>query len=346
MSSKSGSTSSPLPSSPLPNSRNSPLADKKSSPERGGKMKDEGDEERPAKEEEVEEIEEVKPKRKSTFSIQSILARPEPRRPVIERTFPYPHMFQPNLSAFFPQKLVPGHSFFPMWPGHLMNHSEYPENLSTKPTFGVITSRTSPLKPETFSNDSLKLPSKPTAEVPRISPAEPSRGSKSPSLISDDRDDGLDDRDCKSPASLTGSASQRRKKTRTVFSRSQVFQLESMFDNKRYLSSAERAALAASLNLSEQQIKIWFQNRRNKWKRQLCSDLDTSSLTASQLQAAAGRFASSSAQHGSTLGPNFPMSLYSFPPGMMGSNEPGSNIFCPSSLHPLYMTGHLPFSRS
>ena len=46
----------------------------------------------------------------------------------------------------------------------------------------------------------------------------------------------------------------RKKKTRTVFSRSQVFQLESTFDIKRYLSSSERAGLAASLQLTETQV--------------------------------------------------------------------------------------------
>ncbi|KAF1472565.1 Homeobox protein HMX1, partial [Eudyptula minor novaehollandiae] len=65
-----------------------------------------------------------------------------------------------------------------------------------------------------------------------------------------------------------------RKKTRTIFSKSQVFQLESTFDVKRYLSSSERAGLAASLHLTETQVKIWFQNRRNKWKRQLAADLE------------------------------------------------------------------------
>ncbi|XP_075906688.1 uncharacterized protein LOC142904466 isoform X2 [Nelusetta ayraudi] len=65
-----------------------------------------------------------------------------------------------------------------------------------------------------------------------------------------------------------------KKKTRTIFSKRQVFQLEATFELKRYLSSSERAVLARSLQLSETQVKIWFQNRRNKLKRQLCADLD------------------------------------------------------------------------
>ncbi|KAJ8416467.1 hypothetical protein AAFF_G00357550 [Aldrovandia affinis] len=65
-----------------------------------------------------------------------------------------------------------------------------------------------------------------------------------------------------------------KKKTRTIFSKRQIFQLESTFDMKRYLSSAERACLANSLQLTETQVKIWFQNRRNKLKRQLSTELD------------------------------------------------------------------------
>ncbi|XP_022521786.1 homeobox protein HMX2-like [Astyanax mexicanus] len=72
-----------------------------------------------------------------------------------------------------------------------------------------------------------------------------------------------------------------RKKTRTVFSRTQVFQLETAFHTKRYLSSSERAGLASSLHLTETQVKTWFQNRRNKWKRQLSAELEASSPSSS-----------------------------------------------------------------
>jgi len=58
----------------------------------------------------------------------------------------------------------------------------------------------------------------------------------------------------------------------------QVYQLESVFDVKRYLSSSERSALASSLRLTETQVKIWFQNRRNKWKRQLATELEAANM--------------------------------------------------------------------
>ncbi|CAJ0609999.1 unnamed protein product [Cylicocyclus nassatus] len=84
---------------------------------------------------------------------------------------------------------------------------------------------------------------------------------------------GSDDDGCSDPNNTN-----RKKKTRTVFSRHQVSQLELMFDMKRYLSSQERAHLAQKLHLTETQVKIWFQNRRNKFKRQAATDDPTATL--------------------------------------------------------------------
>uniref|UniRef100_A0A8C3A8K3 NK2 transcription factor related 7 n=1 Tax=Cyclopterus lumpus TaxID=8103 RepID=A0A8C3A8K3_CYCLU len=60
-----------------------------------------------------------------------------------------------------------------------------------------------------------------------------------------------------------------RRKPRVLFSHSQVSELERRFRQQRYLSAPEREHLAHVLKLSSTQVKIWFQNRRYKCKRQL-----------------------------------------------------------------------------
>jgi hypothetical protein len=65
--------------------------------------------------------------------------------------------------------------------------------------------------------------------------------------------------------SITNHQNSRRR--RTSFSSEQLLELEREFHLKKYLSLTERAQLAHTLALSESQIKIWFQNRRAKWKR-------------------------------------------------------------------------------
>ncbi|CAH8550564.1 unnamed protein product [Schistosoma turkestanicum] len=59
----------------------------------------------------------------------------------------------------------------------------------------------------------------------------------------------------------------RRRKARTVFSDHQLSGLEHRFETQHYLSTPERIELANRLNLSETQVKTWFQNRRMKHKK-------------------------------------------------------------------------------
>uniref|UniRef100_A0A182N7W7 Homeobox domain-containing protein n=1 Tax=Anopheles dirus TaxID=7168 RepID=A0A182N7W7_9DIPT len=67
----------------------------------------------------------------------------------------------------------------------------------------------------------------------------------------------------------------RKKRPRTAFSAAQIKALETEFERGKYLSVAKRTALAKQLHLTETQIKIWFQNRRTKWKRKYTADVES-----------------------------------------------------------------------
>ncbi|XP_054846310.1 T-cell leukemia homeobox protein 2 [Eublepharis macularius] len=75
----------------------------------------------------------------------------------------------------------------------------------------------------------------------------------------------------------------KRKKPRTSFSRAQICELEKRFHRQKYLASAERAALAKALKMSDAQVKTWFQNRRTKWRRQTAEEREAERQQANRL---------------------------------------------------------------
>ncbi|KAM4052761.1 NK1 transcription factor-related protein 1 [Anomaloglossus baeobatrachus] len=113
----------------------------------------------------------------------------------------------------------------------------------------------------------------------------------------------------------TGSDSKSGKprRARTAFTYEQLVALENKFKSTRYLSVCERLNLALSLSLTETQVKIWFQNRRTKWKKQN-PGADTSAPTGGS-------------NHGGGGGPN-----------MSGGLSPLGHS--PSMGNPLGLHGH------
>ncbi|XP_038046125.1 ventral anterior homeobox 2a-like [Patiria miniata] len=62
----------------------------------------------------------------------------------------------------------------------------------------------------------------------------------------------------------------RPKRARTSFTSYQLERLEQEFKCNQYMVGRDRARLATNLDLTETQVKVWFQNRRTKHKREQC----------------------------------------------------------------------------
>lgn len=72
------------------------------------------------------------------------------------------------------------------------------------------------------------------------------------------------------------------KRPRTAFSSDQLNRLRHEFDTNRYLTEERRASLSLELGLNENQLKIWFQNKRAKLKKATGSKGELAQMLAAQ----------------------------------------------------------------
>ncbi|XP_043245785.1 barH-like 1 homeobox protein [Amphibalanus amphitrite] len=146
----------------------------------------------------------------------------------------------------------------------------------------------------------------PPAEERASSPDSTASGRASPTRLSacGDKPDSEEEAGSATADSQSGAGGKKSRKARTAFTDHQLQTLEKSFERQKYLSVQDRMELAAKLNLTDTQVKTWYQNRRTKWKRQTAVGLE--------LLSEAGNYAAVQRLYGTPYWPAAPASNLDF----------------------------------